>query len=362
MSHRYWRVQLGYSGSTAFALKNIGFCTTAGGANIATGGTASATQTFTGTNIASCFANTGIWSSTNAAPTQFIEYDFGSGNAVSLAEVFMTSRNDANFAQAPIEFVVQFSDDNVSWTSVAHCIKDGWTQNQTVRFTFSTSNQNASHQWWGVEIVASVSGAGYSLPEMFYAATNGGSSLCVGGTARASENFSGTFNAPKAFDGNPATRWSGNDKQAQQSLTYELASTSVVAQISMSADATVFTQTPNDFILIFSDDGLTWGYGTEFTSTTWSASQTQLFSVPGGGSTETGTITTHLGGTVQSMTGARLEGGTVTSHLGSFKQAMLGSSSHTGAITSHLAGLGQVMAATDLTVEGGTTRFWTFGG
>ncbi len=340
-AHRYWRLNLNeVTGGGAFSFAALEYHATAGGTNVATGGTASASNTYSGSSSTNCFAGTGLWSSTNASLPCWIQYDLGLGNDKDIVEVVATSRNDAYFNQTAVEFTLQYSDDGTTWYSKAVCIHDGWTQNETVTFTIPTTAGTAAHAWWGISIINSANAFGYVVEEMFFAATHGGASLCTGGTARSTQQYS-SFSADLAFDGNNATIWAGNDKN-QQTLTYHLTSSSVVTQMSMTGYSATPNQTPSDWAVIYSDDGKCWAYFPAWTVTgaTWSANVAQTFNAPAAAG-ETSTVTMHFTGIGMSS--------------GGFVPAV---STHA---TMHLSGISLFVNAYKPGSPGtGLTQFWTF--
>lgn len=98
----------------------------------------------------------------------------------------------------------------------------------------------------------------------------------------------------------------------------------------------------------------------------WNATSTAsnyvMITLAGASAGETAGVTTKLGGVSQSLSGGKLEAGTITTTLRGIGQAMASAVAHTANITTHLLGISQKVTATDLTVESGVIRFWTFGG
>lgn len=135
-SHRYWRIQskLTQSG-TNFALGEVQFRGTPGGADLATGGVPMASSTFAGSAAANAFDdNPATWwaTLTNQHIDGWIGYDFGS--AVTIQEVVLSARADTSFGQAPSRFYVAGSDDGVTWTDYKMHVPATWTNGASQTF------------------------------------------------------------------------------------------------------------------------------------------------------------------------------------------------------------------------------------
>lgn len=348
MPHRYWRLIFNTTdGGGAFAGQQCQFRTSHGGANAATGGTAAASSTFSGTSVTNLFANSGIWSSTgNGASTpEWVSYDFGSG--VTIVEVLWESRNDSFYNQAPRAFVCQYSDDNTNWSDAFWGTNAGWTIGESVVFTEPAAYDGvATYGWWGLGFTladASAPGNAFGLAEVQNRATMGGSSQNSGGTASATNAFSGTP-ASQAYDGNASTFWSSNSyKTIGTVLSYAFASPVACVEVAVIArNDSDYDQAPLAADVLYSSDGIGWGIAWQATFSAWTSGETQTTDFGGGGGTETGTISQTFGQFIQAAAGATYhEGGPISQTLGQFSQA------------------GNLF---DASAETGLRQFWTFGG
>lgn len=128
-AHRYWRLVISDTngGSTTSAvIGELILATTAGGASVATGGTASASDAFSDPYSADN-AFDGIQSSSNAwrsstrtfssGPTQWIQYDFG-GTPRDIVEmrIYYPAAGTFSLVFAPKNFALYWSDDDKTWT------------------------------------------------------------------------------------------------------------------------------------------------------------------------------------------------------------------------------------------------------
>lgn len=128
-AYRYWRA-LYFSVETAlygYATVELELRTTAGGATVATGGTASAFKNSSGGNGSNApFDNNDAtlqyqtFTSGNRA-NLWVKYDRGAGNAVRVGQIALKGRPDGgsnNHHQTPKRIGIQGSNDNSLWTTI----------------------------------------------------------------------------------------------------------------------------------------------------------------------------------------------------------------------------------------------------
>ncbi len=127
-AHRYWRLAISQNnGAQTVVINELVMATSAGGAQAATGGTASASST-NGTDTASK-AFDGVLTDTNywrcALNTYsggygyaHIQYDMGAGNAKDIVEIRIHHDGTAlgTTTGAPASFALLHSDDGIRWT------------------------------------------------------------------------------------------------------------------------------------------------------------------------------------------------------------------------------------------------------
>lgn len=139
-SARYWRIYVTdtETADTYFtSIAEIQMRATLGGSDQCSGGTASASSVDGSNTAAKAFDNNSstVWLS-EAAETgpQWIRYDFGS--ATTVAQVVIQAQIlSSGAARAPVDFLIQYSDDGTSWTT-AHDVRSSvdWTSNETRTF------------------------------------------------------------------------------------------------------------------------------------------------------------------------------------------------------------------------------------
>lgn len=137
VGHRYWRLYIESGNSGNISANSIQFRETAGGPNAATGGTATASSTYSGYSIAAAFAGTGPYASNGGAP-QWVAYDFGPGNLVNITEVAWQSRTDGYTEQTPNVVDLQYSDDGITYVqqglSYGFGAQSAWAVGETKLF------------------------------------------------------------------------------------------------------------------------------------------------------------------------------------------------------------------------------------
>lgn len=130
-SHRYWRLYNMYSAGNNVSLNEIQFRTAPGGSRVAaTSVTASSnwSGSLTAVNVNDGNTSTG-WATSNADPgsagTGWIAFDFGS--AKNFVLLTLIARADAPYYnQGPTDFLLQYSDDNATWTTFQHFTGLSW--------------------------------------------------------------------------------------------------------------------------------------------------------------------------------------------------------------------------------------------
>lgn len=136
MAHRYWRILFprspaggpGYDLVQGVCVVGVEMRASIGGGNAIGGGTASASSTggsgsVSAANGFSAYSGTDRWQTQTStaghknAYEAWLCYDFGSGNDIEIEEITIVGVAGSHGATNPARFVLQFSDNNVDWTS-----------------------------------------------------------------------------------------------------------------------------------------------------------------------------------------------------------------------------------------------------
>ena len=122
-AHRYWRLYISETnGGTSAVISELAMAESAGGANVCTGGTASASSAGTPASMAfdGVLTAANTWHSEyglfNIGGTAWIQYDFNASprDIVEIKITFATGISNVNLA--PKAFSLYYSDDNLNWT------------------------------------------------------------------------------------------------------------------------------------------------------------------------------------------------------------------------------------------------------
>lgn len=159
---RYWRINiLATVGDIGPGLAEIAFHASIGGANIISGGTASAqfvSATFVASNAADGNPAT-LWTTGAGAPSPDLpcwwQYDFGAGNTVSVVEVALTSRNDSFWEEAPQAFTLDYSSDGITWTTLFQVNGTGFSaagQTNTFNTAATTTHSFNAHDLFNIAL------------------------------------------------------------------------------------------------------------------------------------------------------------------------------------------------------------------
>lgn len=216
--------------------------------------------------------NGDIWTTSPSGAARlncYIGYDFGT--PINIDRFSMQAR-EGSITQTPMDFSLQYSDDNSSWTTLfTPASQTSWGLQEQRVFTAPSYSQSYSgsphgaHRYWRIHMSLSDSGGfTFSAAEIEMRATPSGADQCSGGTASAHSVFGsnpGSFDADKVFDNNNATLWSANGSNADGWIKYDFGSgvTVSVAEIAIRArNDGSFGQTPRYGVVEWSDNGTTW--------------------------------------------------------------------------------------------------------
>lgn len=122
--HRYWRVNIVTGVSAFVGARDIGMKTVSGSVDETEGGTGTSKTHFDASTVAANAFDTmddvstaTDWASDGTAYPQWIQYDFGAGNAKLITEISYRARNIGG-SQYPTAIDFQYSDDGSSFTTV----------------------------------------------------------------------------------------------------------------------------------------------------------------------------------------------------------------------------------------------------
>lgn len=125
-AHRYWRLSFARA-TSVIRISELALRTSVGGANVATGGTASASHTFGGNSAANAFDGnaTTFWNASSgliAGEPVWLAYDFGAGNDKDIVEYVVTVDSSAGTG-IPEGGYLQYSDNGTTWVTVSSGFK-----------------------------------------------------------------------------------------------------------------------------------------------------------------------------------------------------------------------------------------------
>lgn len=144
---RYWRVVVLETMSTSSntrALRKLNLRTTVGGANVATNAASFTIDNLSSGTAANLIAGSGDVTTTNIGSGRAwkITYDFGSPTIVR--EVQMQGTSGAT-STAPRSFLIQWSNDNETWTTMFEQVNISWTASETKLFAFADGFRYNEH-------------------------------------------------------------------------------------------------------------------------------------------------------------------------------------------------------------------------
>jgi hypothetical protein len=291
-SHRYWRVYAYTNNGDASFIRLAElemYESVYSGANVLTGGTASASSVFlsnTADKVLDLLYNTYWVSASTGGTDEWLMYDFGVGNDTEIKSIGLLSP-DIEVDQMMKDIAIQYSDDGSTWTTA-------WTDTiiDTVGVIFTrstnpvespvyTGSPYGTHTYWRVVIQKAIGGVGSpcSAAELEFRATPSGADQATGGTPTVSASTLGS--AANIFDNNNSTFWAVN-ASAQHWARYQFASPVTVGEIAwrIRGDANP-SHAPEDFRVQFSDDGVLWTTAWQvLDEPAWSLGEQRVFTSP----------------------------------------------------------------------------------
>lgn len=132
-THRYWRLTAApFSNSVGLGIAEIELHTTVGGADVASGGTASASSTFAGSAAQAFDDNPATDWEGLSHTSDWVQYDFG-GSPQDITEIAITASVDSN--HAPASGTLAYSDDGTNFTTLlTFSGQSGWAAGATRTF------------------------------------------------------------------------------------------------------------------------------------------------------------------------------------------------------------------------------------
>lgn len=263
-SHRYWRIlcRVPSGSGSFFGLSEVELRETPGGADVTGSGTASASSTQAGAP-AQAFDNnttTTMWQADYTSPnSEWLKYDFGAGTKKDITEVVLYPDKDG-VQRTPGEFDIQWSDDDVAWTTAWSGTNLTWSVGTGVVFTKPSATGAARH--WRVRMTSAHDAASpFGVREIQMRTAAGGADQTGSGTASARTEFDGTLTAANAFDNNNATAYASGGSAGSFWVAYDFGSGNdkdVVEVTLLGRSGTLFRQMPTSGYVEASADGLSW--------------------------------------------------------------------------------------------------------
>jgi len=283
-AHRYWRLLVSSTDQGAYvAVAEIQFRGEVGGASLFGSGTPSASSVLGEPTYGAAMAVDGntatFWQNNSVIPCTW-QYDFGAGNDVDLAEVYILPRQDST-TLAPQKWSLLYSDDGTNWTTaVAYCGRVAWTTSAKTFAAYYPAAVSGGHQYWRINIKSTSDGSYGGFSEIELRPTDGGSDQCGLGSsgvpAASSTLGEPTWGAARAVDGTTSTYWM-SASGIPCSWQYDFGTAQKVLQVAITPRLDALTIAPAEFDLDYSDNGADWTTLGTFTDISWPDTDQQLF-------------------------------------------------------------------------------------
>jgi hypothetical protein len=141
-AHRYWRLNAAAISGTVMRIGDMQLRTAINGANVAVGGTASASAVGSGHTASLAFDGSGAtaWWAAAASTAEWLAYDFGLGNEKDIVEMALTV-DGAAYSSMVRAGALEWSDNGSAWTPLFAFYEQIWSGNETKVFTYRDPGQ-----------------------------------------------------------------------------------------------------------------------------------------------------------------------------------------------------------------------------
>ena len=280
-----WRIYVAGSVAGGASLASFEMAASAGGADLCTGGTASASSvwdsSYTPDKAFDGNAST-RWNNANGtAVPQWLEYQFAS--AVTVAEYRVRAGAD-NAGNAPTLWKLEYWNGS-TWVAADFRSGPAWTLGEARTYTVPATPPLGHKARWRLYITATYNGSGIgaSVAELELADYTGGPDLCTSGLPLADSFWDSSYTAAKAFDNNPSTRWNNGPPFANSLpawLEYQFTSPIDVAEYRISAgNDNSGNSAPSTWELQYWDGAAWIAADTQSGVTPWTAGQTRTYTI-----------------------------------------------------------------------------------
>jgi hypothetical protein len=288
-AHRHWRIYV-----TKTCSPQSGFCsfmelelrTSLGGSSVApgSGGTASSSGYDFGWSPDNAF-NGSIsgsgWHSPAGSGPWWVAFDFGSGNDKDIIEVALTGQSGSN-NRTPSSFLIQYSDDGSSWTTLFDIVDEDIYGNSEVRvFNASDSpTKNGNKTFWRINATANGTSDGIlGVEEIEMATTPGGADVTSGGKGYRYPSGSVGHEVANAFDSTPGTDTSSSTSGEAwpKYIGYRFGSAQDIAEMRITARGSGSEQHAPTAFTIEYWDGSAYQVAATYSSLSWSSTETKTF-------------------------------------------------------------------------------------
>jgi hypothetical protein len=214
-AHRAWRLLLNSAPTGAWAIYELDFqIAIPVGSTVSTPAQAISYGSFNSSYLpANAFDGnvTNFWESNLSANQTGVDYigqDFGSGNAYAISQIIMTAYSASGTANNLSSVIVQYSDNNTTWTPVI-----------TASLSLAASSINyipipssaGSHRYWRLLANSNTTGGNYwCVAELQFQITGTLATVSNAAQAIASPDVLGSNVPANAFDGNYSDTWSAS--------------------------------------------------------------------------------------------------------------------------------------------------------
>lgn len=258
---------------------------TIGGSTITTGGTPTASSTFSGYPASNAFdGNTStFWASNNLIANEWLAYELGTAQPVT--EYTLRANTQPN--AAPSEWKLQGSNDGSSWTTLDYrTAQTAWSANEQRTFTTGYTPPANAYRYWRLNITANNGDARVGTRQLALRTVVSGPQVALAavGTPSNSSTFGGTYVPARAFgaalDNDGWLSSGGVPQWLQYDFGEHWPQAIVEYGVAISGASVPANKSANTWTLQASNDGSNWDtIDSRSGQTSWSTDELRVFTL-----------------------------------------------------------------------------------
>lgn len=222
-------------------------------------------------------ADTWISESSPTYP-QWIQLELASPAVVSQYRI-LVPRGTPAVDGLPASWVFQGSDDGATWVDLDTVTSEPAFSAGEARSYSINPVTRTDFTYARIFITQDGTRSTDQISEIEFRESSGGTDVATGGTATASEEYSASFAASKAFDDDAATQWVSSDDVYPNWIQYQFPAAVSIVEYAMKARSDAADGMPLAWMMEVSSDGASWVTLDTQTGIKWTNGEQKVFTL-----------------------------------------------------------------------------------